>query len=73
LEQYGETLEKVWEQEETLIDKRNEIIDNQLEALTYEVEINVSVNDTELKRLEFLLSQLDDPIADALDIIDTAS
>ena len=65
LSQYEETLNLLEAEQIEFIDLQNQMFDLSLEKIQYEVEIKVSVNDRELKMLEYQLEQLDDPLYDA--------
>lgn len=73
LEQYEETLNLLEQEQEKLIDLQNQMADQALEKIAYEVEIKVKVSDNELKALERMLKKLDDPINNATDAIKVLS
>lgn len=64
-DQYEETLNELEAQQEVVNDEILKMKDLSLEKIEYEVEMNIHFDDREIKRLEHLLKNLDDPIDDA--------
>lgn len=62
LEQYEETLDKLKEQEATLIDIQNTIRELHYEKLTYEVEVKIKLDENDTKKLEYYFDKLSDNI-----------
>ena len=60
VEQYDETRELIEDIENDMAEKALELYDNQLEALSYEIELNLEVSDDSLALIEFQLSQIED-------------
>lgn len=58
LEQYEETLDKLKEQEATLIDLKNTIQELHYEKLTYEVEVKIKLDENDTKKLEYYFDKL---------------
>ena len=68
-DQYEETLNELEAQQEVINEGILTLKDLALERIEYEVEINVHFNDREIKRLEHLLKNLEDPAQDAAEAI----
>ena len=60
VEQYDETRELIEDIENEMAEKALELYDNQLEALSYEIELNLEISDDSLALIEFQLSQIQD-------------
>lgn len=60
LEQYEETLDAVYDANETIKDSLNTIQDLNYEKLEYQLELKVDINEDKLKELDFLLTQYGD-------------
>lgn len=58
LAQYEETVQLLRDKTDEIIDLENQIYDNKLESIEYKVQVNVDINDRELKLLEERLEQL---------------
>lgn len=69
LEQYEETLDKLKEQEETLIDLKNTIQDLHYEKLTYEVEVKIQLDENDKEKLEYYFDKLSDNIYKAAEAL----
>ena len=69
LEQYEETLDKLKEQEEVLIDLKNTIQDLHYEKLTYEVEVKIQLDENDTKKLEYYFDKLSDNIYKAVEAL----
>lgn len=69
LEQYEETLDKLREQEQTIIDLQNKIREFNYEKLTYELEIKIKLNENDLKELEYYFDKLSDNIYKAAEAL----
>lgn len=69
LEQYEETLDKLKEQEATLIDLKNTIQELHYEKLTYEVEVKVQLDENDTKKLEYYFDKLSDNIYKAAEAL----
>lgn len=69
LEQYEETLDKLKEQEATLIDIQNTIRELHYEKLTYEVEVKVQLDENDTKKLEYYFDKLSDNIYKAAEAL----
>lgn len=69
LEQYEETLDKLKEQEATLIDLKNTIQELHYEKLTYEVEVKVQLDENDTKKLEYYFDKLSDNIYKAAETL----
>ena len=68
-DQYIETLNLLEEQQEKVNDKKLKMQDMEFEKITVEVEYKIEINDRAIKRLEYTLERLNDPIWDAADAI----
>ena len=64
LEDYENLLGEYKDSAEKAVDVINETLSKRLAKIDYEIEINIAVNDYELKLLERALEKLDDPIYD---------
>lgn len=60
IEQYDETRELIEDLDDEAEEKFNEWQDNNFEILNYELELKLEVDDSELRRLEYLLSKIED-------------
>lgn len=60
LEQYEETLDKIQEQAQEILETKNAIEDKRYEKLEYEIDLKVEIDDSDLKYLEHLLSRYED-------------
>lgn len=69
LEQYEETLDKLKEQEATLIDIQNTIRELHYEKLTYEVEVKIKLDENDTKKLEYYFDKLSDNIYKAAEAL----
>ena len=69
LEQYEETLDKLKEQEATLIDLKNTIQELHYEKLTYEVEVKIKLDENDTKKLEYYFDKLSDNIYKAAEAL----
>lgn len=69
LEQYEETLDKLKEQEATLIDIQNTIKELHYEKLTYEVEVKIKLDENDTKKLEYYFDKLSDNIYKATEAL----
>ena len=69
LEQYEETLDKLKEQEEVLIDLKNTIQELHYEKLTYEVEVKIKLDENDTKKLEYYFDKLSDNIYKAAEAL----
>ncbi len=69
LEQYEETLDKLKEQEEVLIDLKNTIQDLHYEKLTYEVEVKIQLDENDKEKLEYYFDKLSDNIYKAAEAL----
>lgn len=69
LEQYEETLDKLKEQEEVLIDLKNTIQDLHYEKLTYEVEVKIQLDENNKEKLEYYFDKLSDNIYKAAEAL----
>lgn len=69
LEQYEETLDKLKEQEATLIDIQNTIKELHYEKLTYEVEVKIKLDENDTKKLEYYFDKLSDNIYKAAEAL----
>lgn len=69
LEQYEETLDKLKEQEATLIDIQNTIRELHYEKLTYEVEVKIQLDENDTKKLEYYFDKLSDNIYKAAEAL----
>lgn len=69
LEQYEETLDKLKEQEATLIDIQNTIQELHYEKLTYEVEVKIKLDENDTKKLEYYFDKLSDNIYKAAEAL----
>ena len=69
LEQYEETLDKLKEQEEVLIDLKNTIQELHYEKLTYEVEVKIQLDENDTKKLEYYFDKLSDNIYKAAEAL----
>lgn len=69
LEQYEKTLDKLKEQEETLIDLKNTIQELHYEKLTYEVEVKIKLDENDTKKLEYYFDKLSDNIYKAAEAL----
>ena len=69
LEQYEETLDKLKEQEATLIDLKNTIQELHYEKLTYEVEVKIKLDENDTKKLEYYFDKLSDNIYKATEAL----
>ena len=67
LEQYEETLKAWYEQEDRLIDLRNQIQDLNYEKLSYKLELEVIINDNELKELDYYFNKMEGDIEKAVE------
>lgn len=67
---YAAKYEETWEQYDTAVtdkaDKEIEKLNKKLEGIEYTIEVNIDINDTKLKRLEYLLESYDDPLANSV-------
>jgi hypothetical protein len=50
-----------------------EILDKKLESIEYSIEIEIEINDTDLKRLQYLAKSFDDPLYDSAKKIQNAT
>lgn len=69
LEQYEETLDKLKEQEEVLVDLKNTIQDLHYEKLTYEVEVKIQLDKNDKEKLEYYFDKLSDNIYKAAEAL----
>ena len=69
LEQYEETLDKLKEQEATLIDIQNTIRELHYEKLTYEVEVKIKLDENDTKKLEYYFDKISDNIYKAAEAL----
>lgn len=69
LKQYEETLDKLKEQEEVLIDLKNTIQDLHYEKLTYEVEVKIQLDENDKEKLEYYFDKLSDNIYKAAEAL----
>ena len=69
LKQYEETINLLQEKEQELIDQMNDLYDKQLELVKEKVDINVSLNEDDLKLLEWQLGHLGESLDHAADRI----
>ena len=60
INQYDETRELIEDLDNEARDKFNEWQDNNFEILNYELELKLEVDDAELRKLEYLLSKIED-------------
>ena len=69
LKQYEETINLLQEKEQELIDQMNDLYDKQLELVKEKVDINISLNEDDLKLLEWQLGHLGESLDHAADRI----
>ena len=60
ISQYDETRELIEDLDDEAQEKFNEWQDNNFEILNYELELKLEVDDAELRKLEYLLSKIED-------------
>lgn len=60
IETYEETLDKVKQGEGDLLDLQNQLFDTNYEKLTFELELDLKIRDSEMKKIEYALNQLSD-------------
>ena len=65
--EYEETLKAWYEQEDRLIDLRNQIQDLNYEKLSYKLELEVIINDNELKELDYYFNKMEGDIEKAVE------
>lgn len=70
LNQYEETLNLLEDEQQKFTDNQNKIIDLGLEEVEYQVELKIKINDNDIKKLEWMLKKLDDPINDAAEAVE---
>lgn len=75
--QYAENYEEAVDTYEDAVIEKTDLeiakLDAKLESIQYSIEMKIDVNDTELKKLEFLMTQLDDPVADSVEILNNTA
>lgn len=69
LEQYEATLDKLKEQEATLIDIQNTIRELHYEKLTYEVEVKIKLDENDTKKLKYYFDKISDNIYKAAEAL----
>ena len=67
--QYEETLNSIEDQYDKIAEKENELFDLKLEKIEYTVQLKVELDEDSLKKIEFQLSGLKDPLQDATDTL----
>lgn len=65
--QYEESLDLLKEQQQALIDIQNQIQDNNYEKLTYKLELEMIINDNEMKELDYYFEKMEGDIEKAVE------
>lgn len=69
---YEDSLKRAEEATDQKAENMRKKLDKELEGIQYSVDVKIDINDTELKRLQYLAKSFDDPLYDGADKVKNA-